>query len=384
MKFSFLLPFALCAVIRGAPAQTTPFFYKGHDLSSLRVVELGSTPASFADSARGNVIRPAEDILGDGGMNTVRLRIWVNPTGEYAGQYDLPYTLNLAQRFAKKGYKIYLDFHFSDSWADPQKQPVPAAWPKTLSGVERALRAYVKDTLVAFKNGNVNLDLVSLGNEIRHGMLWPFGYVNVDTFPTSARIQHFTNLATLYKAARRGVDDAVASGVAKPAVMIHIDNGYNKTLQLNWFEAFLGTGKVSLADWDVFGFSIYPFYGTAATFANLQDTLTTIANKYPKPIQVVETDFPAICNGSSAPQLSEPSVPVSADGQKQWVKKIYQIVRGLPNGLGQGVHYWEPTWLNNTGLGSACQDAILFVGDWSTWPDYVIGYSRSSVNMFLL
>lgn len=94
-------------------------------------------------------------------------RIWVNPT---PGQNDLAYTLGLAQRFSKKGYRIYLDFHFSDSWADPNKQPPPAAWPTTLKPLKSTIRSYVKDTLVAFKNGGVDLSLVSLGNEIRHGM----------------------------------------------------------------------------------------------------------------------------------------------------------------------------------------------------------------------
>jgi arabinogalactan endo-1,4-beta-galactosidase len=64
----------------------------------------------FKDTARHNITRPAEDILGDGGMNTVRLRIWVNPVG---GTNGLEYTIALAKRFQRKGYKIYLDFHFS-------------------------------------------------------------------------------------------------------------------------------------------------------------------------------------------------------------------------------------------------------------------------------
>lgn len=120
------------------------------------------------------------------------------------------------------------------------------------------LRCYVRSTLVAFKNGGVDLSLVSLGNEIRHGMLWPTGYVDVDTAPTSARIANFTDFATLWAAARAGVNDAVWAGVRKPQVMIHIDDGWNKTLQLDWFGALVGTGKVQVSDWDVFGFSFYP------------------------------------------------------------------------------------------------------------------------------
>ncbi|KAG9758949.1 glycosyl hydrolase 53, partial [Aureobasidium melanogenum] len=291
-----------------------PFFYKGFDLSSLHILELGNV--TYKDTAKGNATRPAEDILGDGGMNTVRLRIWVNPQ---PGQYDLAYTLAQAQRFSKKGYRIYLDFHFSDTWADPNKQYTPAAWTtSSVSALASDLRNYVKTTLLAFKAGGVDLSLVSLGNEIRHGMLWPTGYVDVDTFPTSARIANFTSLASLWSSARKGVDDAVKAGVKKPSIMIHIDDGWNKTLQLDWFEALTGSGKVKISDWDVFGFSFYPFYGTDATLENLKDTLDAVATKYQKPVHVVETDWPAICDGASAPVLSDTSVPVSVAGQTEW------------------------------------------------------------------
>lgn len=243
------------------------------------------------------------------------------------------------------------------------------------------LRNYVSSTMKAFSDAGVDLSIVSLGNEIRNGMLWPLGVVKVNTSPASARIESFQNLATLYSAARKGVSDAVAEGVKKPEVMIHIDNGWDTNLQLNWFDALTGTGKVETSDWDIFGFSFYPFYGTSATLANLKNTLNTLADKYNKPLHVVETDWPAICSGSRAPDLSEPSIPASAPGQTEWVHDVIDVVRQVPRGLGQGVNYWEPAWLNNTGLGSACQDVLLFAGDFSEYPK-VTGYSRSSVDLY--
>lgn len=89
-----------------------PYFYNGFDLSSLKIQEDGGF--IFKDTARNNETRPVEDILGDAGMNTVRLRLWVDPTVPYDGgyyeTYDLEYTLGLAKRFSDKGYKIYLDY----------------------------------------------------------------------------------------------------------------------------------------------------------------------------------------------------------------------------------------------------------------------------------
>ncbi|PVH87349.1 glycoside hydrolase family 53 protein [Cadophora sp. DSE1049] len=380
MRIAALLALALPVVSAASvlsKSNSQPFFYKGHDLSSLKTLE--DDGSIFKDTARHNITRPAEDILGDGGMNTVRLRIWVNPVG---GTNGLEYTIALAKRFQRKGYKIYLDFHFSDSWADPNKQPPPAAWPTTLKPLASTLRTYVKSTLISFKKAGINLDIVALGNEIRHGMLWPVGYVDVDVQPWSATVANFSSLATLYKAARAGVDDAIHAGVRRPEVMIHVDNGWNITLQQRWYGALIANGVPESA-FDTIGVSFYPFYGTAATFANLKTSLNTLAKQYRKPLQVVETDYPAICNGqwNPIPESSEPEIPYSVEGQITWTKKVIEIVKAVPYGLGRGVHYWEPAWLNNTSLGSDCNDAILFTPDYSNFPE-MVGYSRSSVNIF--
>ncbi|KAK9771356.1 putative Family 53 glycosyl hydrolase [Seiridium cardinale] len=353
-------------------------FYKGHDLSSLKLLEDSGT-FFYADTARSNETRPADDILGDGGMNGVRLRIWVNPSD---GVYGLDYTLNLAKRFQAKGYSLYLDFHFSDTWADPQKQYIPAAWPTDLKPLSQTLRKYVSDTLLTFKQNGIKLDIVSLGNEIRHGLLWPTGRVDVDVEPYHALVKNFTNAATLYRAARAGLDDAVAKGFQKPQVMIHLDNGWNTTFQTRWYSALFDNG-VHTSDVDVFGVSFYPFYGTSATFDNLRDSLNTLVKKYGKPVQVVETDYPAICDGqwNPIPESSEPEIPYNVDGQVEWMGKVIDIVEQVPKGLGQGVWYWEPAWLNNTSLGSNCTDALLFYPDYSEWP-ITTGYSRESVNVF--
>lgn len=402
MRFSiicfsaFLGGFAFAAPPSQPASGTSPSFYKGHDLSSLLMLE--ESDNIYVDTERGNITRSADAILADGGMNGVRLRIWVNPA---YGLNGLNYTLTLAKRFRAAGHAIYLDFHFADSWADPQKQPTPPEWPAPSEGVgplANTLRGYVRDTLRAFSDAGVDLSIVSLGNEIRHGMLWPLGYVNVDTQPWSALVANFSNLAVLYKAARAGVDDAYSAGAPhrrsvnslggsytplKPQVMIHIDDGWNLTLQERWFGALVEAG-VPTSAWDVFGFSFYPFYGTAATFDALRTSLGTLAHQYGKPIHVVETDYPAICNGeyNPIPASSEPEIPYDVAGQITWMHDVIAIVRAVPGGLGRGLWYWEPAWLNNTSLGSACNDAILFQADYSQWPK-TIGYSRPSVNCFL-
>ena len=160
---------------------------------------------------------------------------------------------------------------------------------------------------------------------------------------------------------------AVQAGLKKPGVMIHIDNGWDTQLQTNWYSGLTSSGVVSTKDRDIIGLSFYPFYGTQARFSNLAITMRTLATEYNKPIMVAETDFPTECVGKymRKPTLSKPSIPASADGQTRWVKKVIDLVKGVPSGLGQGVFYWEAASNNNTSLGSACEDVTLFKSDWS-------------------
>ncbi|KAF2773278.1 glycosyl hydrolase 53 [Teratosphaeria nubilosa] len=369
--------------------QVEPFFYKGHDLSSLKILEDGYGPglgATFVDTQRGNITRPLEDILEDGGMNAVRVRLWVDPKvpfdGGYYQSYDLEYTITLAKRFQEKGFCVQLVYYFSDYWADPGQQATPEKWPTTLKELAATLREYVASTLLAFKKAGIDLCFVSLGNEIRYGMLWELGKADPLAELASTRAASFINFSYLWMSARQGVDDAVAQGVKKPQVMIQIDNGWDYTIQGNWFAA-LTANNVSESAWDVMGFSFYPFYATGAKFDALQTTLTTLAHRYKKPLHIVETGWPAVCFNTSdnpAPYLSEPDMPVSVQGQIEWVRKVIEVLRSLPYKLGQGVWYWESAWLNNTGRGG-CQDVILFSADYTQSPK-VIGYSRESVNMF--
>jgi arabinogalactan endo-1,4-beta-galactosidase len=100
----------------------------------------------------------------------------------------------------------------------------------------------------------------------------------------------------------------------------------------------------------------------------------TLAEQYRKPLQVVETNYPAICNGQyiPIPTSSEPEIPYNIQGQTAWVMMLSRL-------LSRGVHYWEPAWLNSTSLGSDCNDVILFTADYSAYPK-TVEYSRSSVS----
>lgn len=137
------------------PWKSKNHFYKGHDLSSLLTLE-ESGEYMFVDTERHDLPRSAEDILADGGMNAVRLRLWVDPEG---GTNGFEYTLELARRFQDKGHRLMLDFHFADSWADPHKQPTPSTWRRAatrgVGALCETLRGYVRDTLLAFSREGI-------------------------------------------------------------------------------------------------------------------------------------------------------------------------------------------------------------------------------------
>ena len=289
-----------------------------------------------------------------------------------------------------KDIAIYLDMFFANSWASPGQQTTPTAWGQSLGTIKKNLRTYVKNSLVAFHEAGVQLEIVSLGNEISKGMLWPTGYVNVLLNNQAMLNKNFTNFASLWKSARLGVSDAVAAGVPAPSVMLQLD-GYFKTgakqkqeAIMPWLEAFFSSGFVKTTDLDIFGMSFYPFYSPAATFSNLTLAFNEFVAKYNKPVMVVETNWPELCDGKyePIPNFTE-NFPISAEGQLDWMDGIINVLQNVPNGMGKGLYYWEPAWLNNTALGSKCEDLILFDQDWSGWPNEVVGYSRNSTQMFI-
>uniref|UniRef100_M4B7G3 arabinogalactan endo-beta-1,4-galactanase n=1 Tax=Hyaloperonospora arabidopsidis (strain Emoy2) TaxID=559515 RepID=M4B7G3_HYAAE len=343
-------------LINGVQALT-----KGHDLSSAPLMEKEHGAIWYNTAGKEAAI---EDILGEGGMDTVRLRLWT------ATDYGLNYTLPLAQRYAKAGYKIYLNLHFSDTWAQPSDQQTPSAWDdSSVDTLAKACHEHVSSTLRAFTKGGVELDILSIGNEITSGFLYPTGKITNNDFGPFAK---------LWKAARQGVSDAVTAGTKQPKIMIHLDNGWEHKTVSWFFKGLFAESTLTTDDFDVFGFSFYPYYNVHATLSALTHSLTQVANTYKKPIYVAETDWPTKCTEVT---LSE-KLAISARGQRDWMTAIMKVLEGLPNGLGAGIFYWEPGYIKVPGLGSACESNLLFNVDWDKWP---ITYAKalSSVFMFV-
>ena len=189
----------LCILVAGLLGRTARAadYAVGADVSFLRQAEERGTV--FKDQG---VAKPGLQIFKDHGYNWVRLRIFHTPTQL---PNNLAYTLATAKEAKKLGFKFLLDFHYSDTWADPQKQFLPKAWEgKTHAELTQAVFEYTRDTVAAFREAGVLPDMVQPGNEISHGMLWPDGKLP----------GQWDNFAELLKAGIRGVDAGRGDGTA--------------------------------------------------------------------------------------------------------------------------------------------------------------------------
>lgn len=284
----------------------------GADLSSLKQQEDGGS--KFRDSTG---VKPGLQMFRQHGYGWIRLRIFYAPTALPNNQ---TYTIALAQQAKVAGFKILLDFHYSDNWADPGKQVPPAKW----SGLSHAqlvdsVFQYTRNTIAAFRNAGVLPEMVQIGNEITPGMLLPDGSTS-----------NWTKLGDLLKAGVRGVDSGRAAS-AMPLIMLHIDRGGDQATTKTWFDNANAQG----VPYDVIGQSYYPQW--QGTLANLRTNFTFMGNTYNKDVIAVEIGLNAYTNSSSGP------VPLTNAGQVAFLDSVDSIVRATPNNHGKGLMWWEPT-----------------------------------------
>lgn len=313
----FVLPLLAGVLLHSASAQS---YATGADLSFLAQCEQHGVV--FKEKGE------AKDVLAmlrEHHYNWVRLRVFVNPAASADKlPNDLAYTLRLAERAHAQGFHLLLDLHYSDSWADPEKQTIPATW-RGLKHKQLALAVhdYTRDTIAAFARAGVMPEMVQVGNEITQGMLWPDGRLP----------DNWENLADLLRAGIQGIDDGRGQ-LARPRIMIHIERS-GELEAAEWYFDNLIAHRVPF---DVIGLSYYPFWhgGVERMRQNLHD----LALRYRHPLIVVETAAnwkPAA--GKASGKFEFPETP---EGQREFLKAVDAAVRAVPYGLGQGVFWWEP------------------------------------------
>lgn len=291
----------------------------GADLSFLAQAEANGT--RFRD---GGVEKPGLQIFRDHGYNWIRLRLFHTVANSPRPlPNNLAYTLALAKQAKAMGYKFLLDYHYSDTWADGDKQFIPKAWEQlSTPALITAVETYTRETIAALREGGALPDMVQIGNEIAPGMMFPAGKLP----------GQWNTLAELLKAGIRGVD-AGRGAEARPLIMLHIDKGGDVARTKWWFDNAIKRG----VQFDVIGQSYYPWWH--GTLLDLRDNLAFMAEAYRKPIIVVEVAYnfrPAEYIGKPAPFAETP------EGQREFLEAVHQLVLATPHGLGKGVMWWEP------------------------------------------
>jgi len=272
----------------------------GADISFLP--ELEARGMKFSDNG---VEKDAIQILKDHGFNYVRLRIFNDPASDSGyspgkGFCDLENTKKMAKRVKAAGMKLLLDFHYSDYWADPGKQYKPAGWRKySFEELKKAVYDYTKEVMQQLKEQGTTPDMVQVGNEINHGIVWPEG--NVSNFDGLAQL---INAGT---AAVKSVDPSVV-------MMLHVALGGQNDESVFFIDNLVARG----VHFDVIGESYYPKWH--GTLEDLETNLDDLARRYNRDVIVVEYSH-----------------------RKEEVNKIAFEVAG---GRGKGTCIWEPlsTW----------------------------------------
>jgi arabinogalactan endo-1,4-beta-galactosidase len=326
-----------------------PKFYYGADLSYVNEMEDCSVIYKDANNIEKNPYK----IFKEAGANIVRVRLWHNPTWtQYSNYEDVKKTILKAK--AEEMY-VLLDFHYSDTWADPQKQEIPAAWLSEIDNTEalgNLLYNYTFETLNNLANSNLLPDMVQVGNEINPMILqqgelvWPIDWER-NSYLINKGIKAVRDIAELKN--------------KEIEVMLHIAQPENG---LWWFEQATQNG---VTDFDWIGLSYYPKW-SEYSLENLSVPLKKLISTYNKRLMIVETAYPfTLENADAAGNILGqdaliPNYPATEQGQLNFLNKLQEVIKSSG---GEGLIYWEPAWVSSScstlwGQGSHWDNATLF------------------------
>lgn len=338
-----IFPLLLCLAALPAWAQQ---HLVGGDISLLPSYEQYNTPYYTPDGQKiDDVIRYLRD---DCGWNAIRVRLFVNPTDpKHEGVVqDLDYVTALGHRVKEAGMEFLLDFHYSDTWADPVSQKLPAAWSDCTTAEQKASRvyAYTKECLDHLKDAGATPDYVQVGNEISYGI------VGVKVHPYAASGDDWTGFRRVLSEGCRAVRECCPAA----KIVIHTERAAKANDTKYFYE------QLASLDYDVIGLSYYPIWH--APLATLSGTLTTLATAFPtKEVQIVETAYNYNYWPSSGVTYDTRSTwPCSAAGQQKFAKDL--VTELLRHDNVTGLYWWFP---EENGNGGPSWNASTIVID--TW-----------------
>ncbi len=345
-------------------------FMMGVDISSLADIEKAGGKYYNANGKAEDLFK----ILKDNGVNWVRLRVWNNPT--YAadlydwegkliakkgqayggGNNSVKVDLDLAKRAKAAGFKLMIDFHYSDTWADPGKQNMPQDWAgMSYAEIENAIEKFTADSLKEFIDAGARPDAVQIGNELNGGFIWPVGKTWANDGEKIGGMKEFTKLLNRASAGVRKAEN----GGDKIKIVIHLADGGDQELYKYVFDEV----KKAKVDYDIIGLSFYTYWH--GRDADLKANLEMLSKRYGKELAVVETAYgyteeDGDSQGNNFMIFSQENdgYRASVQGQATAVRDIIAAVASVKGGC--GVFYWEPAWIPVKGAGLSATEGATW------------------------
>ena len=318
--------------------------YAGGDISLLPDYEHAGSVYKDKD---GNEIAQLLPWLHDKGMNAMRVRLFNNPEAFVDNDpnacQSLPYILPLCREIADNGFDLMLDFHYSDTWADPSAQWIPKAW----EGLDEEALAenvyeFTSETLATLRENGIVPRFIQPGNEISYGMLWsPYGapedqqhktYINSDA--------NWQRLGLLLRSAVKACREVCPEA----EIIIHTERASQVDVLTNFYRSMADLN----VDYDIVGLSYYPYFH--GKMSVLDNALTTLEKEFPdRPIMIVETGYPYKWE---IPGTSQPvDYEYSAEGQERYTRELVAMLESHPRVT--GLFWW---WMEFNAYGTDLSD----------------------------
>lgn len=341
MRFYRLAAAAAVALawISCSRAQEEPEFWLGADIGWCTEYEAQGHKFYNKDGQE----RECTALMKELGLNAVRHRVWVDPSshGNWCGKEDL---LVKCQRAKALDMAIMVDFHYSDWWADPNKQNIPASWSgHSYEQMKEDLRAHTVEVLQMLKDNDIEPKWIQVGNETRNGFLWSvksneYGWPELDENGNTTIIEsmgHAKHNPEQYAGFFKAGYEACKSVFPDAIVMVHLDNGFDKEL----YDWNLGVLKAGGVQWDMIGMSLYPYWALEGGYLDDEDQTITdcieniryVSEKFGSDIMIVETGF----------YVDENDPERLERGRRQLARVIRESMNET-GGRCKGVFYWEP------------------------------------------
>lgn len=299
---------ALGLPVKAGAAPTPQSFAKGADVSWLPQMEAEGYKFYNDQGEEEDLLQ----ILKDHGIDSIRLRAFVDPSDDPVnGHNSTEEMVQLASRVSALGFRVMVDLHYSDSWADPGKQVTPAAWESdNLEQLKAHVSEYTTGVMQALKTAGVTPEWVQIGNEINNGMMHPLG--------------SYSNTVNLVQLIQAG-SHAAKAVFPETKVIIHRANGADTGVDP--FYAGLVEAGLTDSDYDIIGLSYYPDSIFTSSINELTSNMNLLAAKYGKEVMVVEVGG---------------DVSKNVDNVYNMLVAVQNGVKAVPGGQGTGVFYWAP------------------------------------------